>query len=302
MNRLYTGKFAQRTLFVMALLLIAHAARPFTARDVVRQLFRTAQAYSFVLPGAAVCTIERADYLAAVLDGDFQGLSWRDTGYTMELASAGTDVNPEHDAATAGTRKPCPYGVQRPAPKSKRVILPRPAETMARRVIPRPDVRAPRMNDVPSALSGGGAAPVPGVSGFVSTEAFSHPPAASRSQRPEQHDQDELPPMVLSVPDEAEPADDGNWRVVPAPARAGECENVLPAPKTPLIPSPLSVVPREISLRRPIEAGQQVILITNTAQSAARAYTLRCTQVENGRCVRFRLEQTETREERTLKC
>ncbi len=131
MNRIITAKIIQRVLFVIVLLAVAHTARPFTVRDVTRHLFRTTQSLSFVLPGVAVCTMERADYLASIFDGGLQdgnvpfGMaatpqsSVKDTD--LALVNSQPDFNPEHDSVPApvsdgqGKAATCPLSAKRGA-------------------------------------------------------------------------------------------------------------------------------------------------------------------------------------------
>ena len=131
MNRIITAKIIQRVLFVMVLMAVAHTIRPFTVRDMTRHLFRATQSLSFVLPGAAVCTMERADYLASVFDGSFRdsnvqfGMTatpqWSVKDTDLALANSQPDFNPEHDSVPAaisdgqGKAVTCPLSAKREA-------------------------------------------------------------------------------------------------------------------------------------------------------------------------------------------
>lgn len=129
MNRINPKGTIQRVLVIIALVVVAHAVRPFTVRDVTRQMFRTTQSFSFVLPGVAVCTMEQADYLAAVLGGGFgdpTGISGQMRPEAeLALASSMTDFNPEHDVFLSEVTQgsvPCPGTARREAQKNLAVV------------------------------------------------------------------------------------------------------------------------------------------------------------------------------------
>lgn len=62
-----TGQAVIRTVFVIALMITAHAIKPFSLDNVTTQMLSTARSLSFVLPEAAVASIEHANFLAAAL-------------------------------------------------------------------------------------------------------------------------------------------------------------------------------------------------------------------------------------------
>src|SRR5438045_2905766 len=74
MNRVNAARTIQHALLIITLIAVAHTVRPFSVRGVTRHLFRTTQSLSLFLPGAAVCTLEQADYVATILDGSFRGI------------------------------------------------------------------------------------------------------------------------------------------------------------------------------------------------------------------------------------
>jgi hypothetical protein len=66
------SKAIQRTLLVLALIVTAHLVKPFSVRNVASHLLRSANSFSFMLPGSAVGSLEQANYLAMILDNGFQ--------------------------------------------------------------------------------------------------------------------------------------------------------------------------------------------------------------------------------------
>jgi hypothetical protein len=137
MNRKNAARTIQRALLIIALIAVAHAVRPFTARNMTRHLVRATQSFSFVLPGAALSTVEQADYLAAILDGSFSGDQWpTQPGVgNSDIALAGSQFNPEHDSVVSPTmnaqpelQSRCPLAAKREAQaQEKRVALARSA-------------------------------------------------------------------------------------------------------------------------------------------------------------------------------
>jgi hypothetical protein len=67
-----TGKAVQRMLLVALLLAVAHAVKPFSLRNVVFHVARSAASFSFVLPGSVRGGLEEANHLALTL-----GRGWR---------------------------------------------------------------------------------------------------------------------------------------------------------------------------------------------------------------------------------
>jgi hypothetical protein len=66
------SKAIQRTLLVVALIVTAHALKPFSVGSVAYHLLRSANSFSFLLPDSALSSLEQADYLAAVLDSSLR--------------------------------------------------------------------------------------------------------------------------------------------------------------------------------------------------------------------------------------
>jgi len=77
------SKIIQRTLLVIALVVTAHLVKPFSIKGVTTYLLSSTQSFSFILPNSTLCSLERVEYLARVLESDFQkgelrsGPSWR---------------------------------------------------------------------------------------------------------------------------------------------------------------------------------------------------------------------------------
>lgn len=110
-----TGQAVIRLVFVIALMITAHAIRPFSLDNVTTHLLSTARSFSFVLPEAAVASIEHANFLAAAL-----GVGAREA----QDASAMSLINPTPAQNVLADVQIAPEEMGQPAKKSKLVRRP----------------------------------------------------------------------------------------------------------------------------------------------------------------------------------
>jgi hypothetical protein len=85
------SKVILRTLMVAALIVTAHAVKPISVGSLARHLLRSAHSFSYILPDSALDSLERADYLAAVLDNSLhrgdgqQETIWRSSDFEPRM-------------------------------------------------------------------------------------------------------------------------------------------------------------------------------------------------------------------------
>jgi len=88
------SKVILRTLMVAALIMTAHAVKPISVGSLAKHLLRSAHSFSYVLPDSARDSLERADYLAAVLDNSLhqgdgqQETVWRSSDFEPQMLVA----------------------------------------------------------------------------------------------------------------------------------------------------------------------------------------------------------------------
>lgn len=111
------SKAIQRTLLIVILIVTAHALKPFSVRSLTRHLLRSANSFSFMLPSSALCSLERADYLARVLDGTLHQNDVRpETVWHSALAETSPPA-PERQCATkVGQPVPLQVATRRGSP------------------------------------------------------------------------------------------------------------------------------------------------------------------------------------------
>jgi|GEM_PF-6679641 len=92
------GKAIQRALLIITLIVTAHVLKPFSIRSMTKHLLHSANSFSLVLPDSALGSLEKADYLARVLDGSFHHTDWPKAGgwSSYTVAEAKLSVVPQH--------------------------------------------------------------------------------------------------------------------------------------------------------------------------------------------------------------